>query len=270
MGQFHNLDGMLVLSVNSDAKLAYQLAKINIPKVIVNALDYRDIESFTVALLRAMSRGKRFLFRTAAAFVKVIGGVGDRSLLTRAELLGDHSGGGLVVAGSHVRKTTLQLEKLSELPNVEMVIFNQHLVLDPPKMEAEIKRVTALCEQNILEGRTTAVVTRRDRLDINSADGEDELRVAVAISEALTSIIVNLKARPGFLIAKGGITSSDIGVKGLGVRKATVLGQVRAGIPVWKTGPESKFPGLSYIIFPGNVGMEEDLRDIVRELTHGE
>ena len=50
------------------------------------------------------------------------------------------------------------------------------------------------------------------------------------------------------------------------MRRALVLGQVAPGIPVWQTGPESKFPGMSYIIFPGNVGAVETLRDVVAML----
>ena len=46
-----------------------------------------------------------------------------------------------------------------------------------------------------------------------------------------------------------------------------VPGQVQPGIPVWKTGPESKFPGLSYIIFPGNVGDKDTLKKIVELLA---
>ena len=72
-----------------------------------------------------------------------------------------------------------------------------------------------------------------------------------------------LRGTPAFVIAKGGITSSDVGTRALGVRRATVLGQIRPGIPVWKTGPESKFPGVPYVIFPGNAGDEEDLRRAV-------
>ena len=86
------------------------------------------------------------------------------------------------------------------------------------------------------------------------------------ISDALTSIVNRLSVRPKFLIAKGGITSSDVGTKGLGVKKALVLGQVAAGVPVWRLGFESKFSGMSYIIFPGNVGKVETLREIVEML----
>ena len=65
------------------------------------------------------------------------------------------------------------------------------------------------------------------------------------ISDAVTGIVPALSVRPSFLIAKGGITSSDIGTKGLRVKKAMVAGQILPGIPVWKTGEESLFP-VSY------------------------
>ena len=73
----------------------------------------------------------------------------------------------------------------------------------------------------------------------------------------MTSIIGKLSIRPNFIIAKGGITSSDVGTKALNVKKALVLGQILPGVPVWKTGPESQFPDLPYVIFPGNVGSED-------------
>ena len=75
-----------------------------------------------------------------------------------------------------------------------------------------------------------------------------------------------LEIRPRFIIAKGGITSSEVGTKGLKVKRAKVMGQILPGIPVWQTGPESRFPGLPYIIFPGNVGDVQTLKEIVEEL----
>ena len=72
--------------------------------------------------------------------------------------------------------------------------------------------------------------------------------------------------RPAFVVAKGGITSSDVGTKALQVKRAAVLGQIRPGIPVWRTGPESRFPGTPYIIFPGNVGEVETLKEAVEIL----
>ena len=243
----------------------------NFDKVIVNALDYEDLKVFATALLMALEDGKNFIFRSAASFVKVIGGVPDRPLLSRDDLIKERvSSGGLVVVGSHVNKTTEQLKQLEGIEDVTMIEFNQHLATNPPLLDQEVERAITACESILSSGRTAVVYTRRKRFDLNINDKEAELKMAVRISEALTKIVANIKVRPSFIIAKGGITSSDIGIKGLGVKRATVVGQIRPGIPVWFTGEESRFPKIPYVIFPGNVGKPEDLRYIVEILMKGE
>jgi uncharacterized protein YgbK (DUF1537 family) len=94
----------------------------------------------------------------------------------------------------------------------------------------------------------------------------EELVVARVVSDALVAIVGGITARPDFVVGKGGITSSDVGTRGLGAERATVLGQVRPGVPVWRLGPESRFPSMPYIVFPGNVGEAETLAEIVTEL----
>ena len=61
----------------------------------------------------------------------------------------------------------------------------------------------------------------------------------------------------------GGITSNDLALKALGVHQATVPGQVAPGIPCWVLGDESRFPGVPYVIFPGNVGTPKTLADVI-------
>ena len=96
---------------------------------------------------------------------------------------------------------------------------------------------------------------------------EEQLRISTEISDAVSAIVASLTVRPAFLIAKGGITSSTVGTEALGVKKARVLGQICPGIPVWQTDPDSKFPGIPYVIFPGNVGDAGTLRQAVEILT---
>ncbi len=233
-------------------------------KVIVNALDECDVMVFCAALYDALDRGKRFLYRTAAAFVKAAGGITSRPLLSRRELIPEGvSRGGLIIAASHTKKTTAQLGALKTVPGVEFVTFDQHLALWPEKLEAEAQRTAEEADRLIRAGRTAAVCTRRERLDLNTGNPEDELRIATAISDAVTSIAARLTARPSFILAKGGITSSDVGVKALKVRRARAAGQIQPGVPVWFTGEESRFPGMPYIIFPGNVGTEDTLKKAV-------
>jgi uncharacterized protein YgbK (DUF1537 family) len=73
-----------------------------------------------------------------------------------------------------------------------------------------------------------------------------------------------------FVVAKRGITSSDVGTRGLGVRRAEVAGQMLPGIiSVWILPEDSAFPGLPYVIFAGNVGEEDSLARIVEILREG-
>ncbi|KYG59378.1 four-carbon acid sugar kinase family protein [Planococcus maritimus] len=238
-------------------------------KVIVNATQYVDAKVVVIALIRAMNAGKQFMFRSAAALTKIIGGISDKALLTKAELITEPSeNGGLIMIGSHVKKTTEQFEVLKTADFIEFIEFDVHLVLHPEQFETEIKRIIDTSERLIRQGQTVAVYTKRERLDLGNNRQEEELMLSVKISDAVTRIVKNLNVRPSFIIAKGGITSSDIGTNGLSVKRATVAGQIQPGIPVWLTGSESKFPGIAYVIFPGNVGSKTSLKDVA-EILHG-
>jgi len=262
-----SLEDIRNLAIDS---IAEQLLKVdNFNKVVVNAVDYVDVKIVTIALIRAIKAGKNFMYRSAAALTKVIGGVSDKGLLTRDELIKEETNnGGLIVVGSHVKKTTEQLEELKAVDFIEFIEFNCHLVLEPEKFTAEVDRVIEKCENLISSSKTVAVYTRRERLDLGEGKKEEELKLSVKISDAVTSIVTRLKVRPNYIVAKGGITSSDVGTKGLQVKRATVAGQIKPGIPVWRTGEESKYPGISYVIFPGNVGTKTTLREAVEVLNN--
>nr|WP_306982652.1 four-carbon acid sugar kinase family protein [Alkalicoccobacillus murimartini] len=236
-------------------------------KIIVNAVDYVDVEVFVTAFLQTLKEGKHFLCRSASALTKVIGGVSDKALLTRDELITEDTGhGGLIVVGSHVQKTTEQLNHLIESHLVEAIEFDVHLVLNEEKFVHEIERVRTSIEELISAGKSVVYYTRRERLDLGENRQEEELQLAIKISDAVTSIVSDLTVRPNYIIAKGGITSSSVGTTGLSVKRADVAGQIKPGIPVWKTGAESKFPGCAYIVFPGNVGQAETLKEAVEVL----
>lgn len=233
-------------------------------KIVVNAIDNIDLKVFSLALYRAINLGKRFLFRTAAGFVKEFSGIKDKPLLLKEELTNkDSQMGGIIVIGSHTEKTTKQLEALRDVNGIEFIEFNSDLVLNEELFNEEIQRVINKEEDFLKAGKTVAVFTKRRLLTIKNDTKEEALLRSVKISEAVQSLVGNLSVRPAFVIAKGGITSSDIGTKALGIKKAKVLGQAKPGIPVWQTGEESKFPNIPYIIFPGNVGEDSTLKEIV-------
>ena len=255
----HNMD--------YDKIQAQLMAVKDFNKIIVNAVDYADVKVFCVALYRAMRAGKVFMFRTAAAIVKVMGGVTDQPLLTRKEMVTTETeNGGVIVVGSHTDKTTKQLECLKTLKEVEFIELDATLVRDEKAFAAEVDRCLALENKCIAEGRTVCCYTTRALITADTGNKEDELRLSVRISDAVQSLVGRLSVTPSFVIAKGGITSSDVGTKALQVTRANVLGQIRPGIPVWQTGDNSRFPGIPYVIFPGNVGDVETLKEAVEIL----
>lgn len=246
-------------------KIENQLMQVSgFQKIVVNAVDYDDVKVFCVALYRAMAKGKNFLFRTAAAIVKVMGGITDQPLLTREQMVVKESrNGGIIVIGSHTEKTTKQLECLRELEDLIFIELNAALVKEDAAFQKEIERCLKLEEQYLREGRTVCCYTTRRPITADTGNKEDELLLSVKISDAVQSLVGRLQAEPRFIIAKGGITSSDVGTKALQVEQANVLGQIKPGIPVWQTGKESRFPTIPYVIFPGNVGEDTTLKEAV-------
>ena len=254
-------------AMDFDGIEAQLLAVHDYGHVIVNAVADCDVKVFAVALYRAMAKGRHFTIRSAAALVKAIGNISDQPLLTREKMVTQESkAGGIIVVGSHTKKTTAQLEELKKVQGIEFIEMDSDKVLVPGELEKEAAAIVAHCSQQIAKGITCCVSTKRVVLTLPDDTPEAALVRSVAISDALQSCVGRLTASPAFVVAKGGITSSDVGVKALRVKCAKVLGQIRPGIPVWQTGAESLFPGTPYIIFPGNVGEVSTLREAVEIL----
>lgn len=233
---------------------------------IVNACAQRDIEVFAAATLAAEAAGSRFLYRTAASLVAARLGLPPRAILATDRLTGRSRRGGLVVVGSHVPKTTVQLQRLlatHNLVNIELAVPD---LLDSVRGPAVLDSVITEMNGALNAGRDTVVYTSRE--PIIASDAAASLDIGRRVSDALVDMVRSLTAAPRYLIAKGGITSSDTATRGLGVRRALVLGQALPGVPVWQLGPESRFPGLNYIVFPGNVGPDTALADLVHALRH--
>ena len=206
-------------------KIEAQLMEVkDFNKIIVNAVEYADVKVFCVALFRAMAKGKVFMFRTAAAIVKVMGAVTDQPLLTRDQMVvKETANGGIVVVGSHTDKTTKQVEALKELSGIEFIELDATLVTDDAAFEAEVRRCLDREEACIKAGRTVCCYTTRALITADTGDKEDELRLSVKISDAVQSLVGRLSITPSFVIAKGGITSSDVGTKALAVMQIIIL-----------------------------------------------
>ena len=202
--------------------------------------------------------------------MQVIGGINPKPLLTKETLYpkGKPSSPGLIVIGSYVQKTTRQIKKLAELSNLIWVEWDVSQAKTQGCLWAEVDRVISEVKKGFNLGKDVCIYTSREYYgnDSQNENSDKNLIFSSRISEGLVKVVQVLKIKPSFLVAKGGITSSDIGVKGLNVKRAMVMGQIQPGIPVWELGPESRFPALPYIIFPGNVGSDDTLKKVVEIL----
>jgi uncharacterized protein YgbK (DUF1537 family) len=231
--------------------------------VIVNAASYQDLEVFVAGWQQAEAAGRRFLFRTAASFVRAAAGMEGRDLLTARELgEGRKPVGGLTVFGSHVPKSTAQLAATKELEGMGQIELRARALLSQQSREGEIARAAESVEGFLKEGLDATLFTSREV--IMGRDKDENIQVSQAISSGLIEVVRRLRTEPRYVIGKGGITSSDLATEALGVKAARVLGQAHPGVPVWRLGPDSRWPGTPFVVFPGNVGDDRAVADVIQ------
>jgi uncharacterized protein YgbK (DUF1537 family) len=228
--------------------------------LVVNAASYSDLETFTAGLLAAESKGRRFILRTAASFVRVRAGVDSPRPIHPADL-GQGPAGPLVVVGSYVGKTTEQLGRLLSVPRAAAIEVDVGRLATREGRESIIGGVAAAATAAIAAGRTAVLYTSRAASSPIGPQGD--LAAGKIVSEALVGIVSRISTRPRFILTKGGVTSCDVAVQALGMVKARVRGQAAPGVPVWEMGPETRWPGLSLVVWPGNVGGPDALRRLL-------
>ncbi|XP_042417589.1 uncharacterized protein LOC122006232 isoform X1 [Zingiber officinale] len=233
---------------------------------IVNAASERDISVFAAGMIQAEVKGKRFLCRTAASFVSARIGIEAKPPIRPSDVgITKVNTGGLIIVGSYVPKTTKQVEALvskfaDKLKCVEVSVENVSMKSFQERDE-EINRVAEIASVSLKAGKDTLLVTSRQL--VTGKSPEESLDINSKVSSSLVAIVQRVITRPRYILAKGGITSSDIATKALEAKRAMVIGQALPGIPVWQLGPESRHPGVPYIVFPGNVGDNNALTDVV-------
>jgi uncharacterized protein YgbK (DUF1537 family) len=238
------------------------IGSVNHNYFAVNATAHADLEAFALALLN--SEGD-FVCRTGASFVNAITGTRPAPCISKEEIVSVPSKkGALVVIGSYVPKTTAQLQHLKEHYNAHYFELDVEEILTDANLKSTLTQQAEFLDNLLDKGQNVVIYTSRKLK--KSSSKEESLRIVNLVSEALVTLVSILKIRPRFVLAKGGITSSDIAVKSLQTSRALVLGQIIKGVPVWRADGNSKFPNLSYIVFPGNVGSDVDLYNVLKKL----
>ena len=232
---------------------------------VVDAEYQADLDGFARQVLAAAGEGKRFLFRSAASLLTALAALPPQPVAP-AEMSRFVRGGrsGVVLMGSHVPTSSRQLDHLVRECDVLPVLIDlDHLLADEDGLLSGILEAVDRAQR---EHRGAVLYTSREERQFPSK--EERLAFGERVSAFLVRIVQNLPEAIGFLISKGGITSNDTLSKGLALRTARVLGQVRAGCSVVRCPADHpRFPDLPVVIFPGNVGGEEALAEVYRILS---
>lgn len=236
---------------------------------VVDAETQADLDRFATDLLATASQGKRFLFRSAASLLTSLADLGLQPIAPEAMAQYVREGKpGAVIVGSHVKKTTEQLNKLLEEPGIVGVEIDvARLLKKTGNPHDELLSETSQKVNEIHQaGKTPVVFTSRKELTFD--DVQTRLNFGEAVSTLLMDVLQRLPSDIGFLISKGGITSNDTLSKGLALQTARLLGQVLAGVSMVRTPADHpQFPNLPVVLFPGNVGDENAIATVYHRLT---
>jgi len=233
--------------------------------VVVNATDYADLEIVVLGLLEVQERGKSFGYRCGPSFPRALAGLEPQGPLTAAQIwqAGRPGGQGLVVVGSHVGLTSRQVAKAQERGGLTETELHVPTLLDPERRD---DHVAAIGRQVAEALATSDVLLFTSRTLLRGGDADDSLAISRTVSTAVIEVVrAALAAHPAWVVAKGGITSHDVAVRGLGIRRAEVIGQLFPGMvsvfrPI-EAAPEAV--GIPYVVFAGNVGDDNSLAEVV-------
>ncbi|MGB7449406.1 MAG: four-carbon acid sugar kinase family protein [Ornithinimicrobium sp.] len=240
--------------------------------VVVDIVTEADLRVLALAILAAEARGARFVHRVGPPFVRALVGQEAHDPLTPRDVESIRAGGpaqdashGLVVVGSHVDLTTRQVAALRRRHALAEVEIDVNEVLGEGR-DAHLRSVV----QQVTEAlETEHVVVQTSRTLVSGSSGTDSLDIARAVSAAVVEVVQSVLAGPPlrFVVAKGGITSSDVASRGLSIGRAMCRGPMLPGlVSLWEPvdGPAR---GIPYLVFAGNVGGEDSLADVVDTLS---
>jgi uncharacterized protein YgbK (DUF1537 family) len=234
---------------------------------VVDGEIQEDLDKFAQDLLKAAASGKRFLFRSAASILTSLAQLGPQPIA--AEEMAKYkptANPGVVIVGSHVKKTTKQLEDLLQQSEVVGIEVDVKKLRDyPNQKDSLLQDILNQVETVYKTGKTPVVYTSREELTFDTV--QQRLDFGIGVSALLMEIVQGLPRDIGFLISKGGITSNDVLSTGLNLRSARLLGQVLAGCSMIRTEKDHPlFPNLPVVLFPGNVGNVQGLTTVYSRL----
>ena len=234
------------------------------PVVVVNATQASDYGVVAEAVAQCEAEGLTIVTRSGPSYLSARLGEPLPKAVEEIALNRGATPHGLVVVGSHVPLSTAQLEHLIEHTRAHLIELEVPQVLGAGRTEY-LDRLTQSVTEALRAGHVALATSR----DVHRAeDAEASLDVAEAVSSAVDEVVGRVIAAepPAWIVAKGGITSANMVTKVLALRRGWIVGQVFDGqLPLWRDdNPDDSKPFC--VIFPGNVGTETTLTDVVRKL----
>jgi uncharacterized protein YgbK (DUF1537 family) len=217
-----------------------------------------DLATIAEGLRQAEAAGAPVAVRCAPTFAGVLGGC----LATRRATIPHERGPLVVVCGSWVPASTRQLARLvaaypSALVEVDV------LALASTHADEEIERAARDVSHRLAADDLAVLATPRER-----PDGTEGLAAGHLIAVNLARVLRHLDPAPAVVVAKGGVTSAVTAREGLGARRGEVVGPLLDGVALWRL-PTDGDRTIPYVVFPGNVGGDDTLRELVDLLRGG-
>ena len=229
--------------------------------VVVNATEYSDLDTVAWGVLLAERAGRSFLFRSGPSFVRALSGLGPRAPLRGEEIRPAGPRGG------HGRSWSDPVDQTSKrLAALRARRHHRHRTRRPLGRERRQRRggghrAAESCARWAPLG-SSSPPTRAAR-SLPGRDRRTAWPSRAASPPLWPARCAALAAKPAWVIAKGRITSHDVAVRGLGIRRAGVdrpvvprPGLVFRPIDAWRPGG-----GVPFVVFtPNSVGDDGNAR----------
>jgi len=238
--------------------------------VIVDVENYSQLKKFSL-IIRQLTKQKKFLFRTAASFISSIS---KKKSVSQSEIFFSNLRirnkkksllPGLIIVGSYVELSTIQLHNLLEISNcnsIELDVFEFFKITssDNNQKGRNLLKNKLLKEIRFSfeKGKTPVLFTSRKFM---SLDYSELFNFYNLLACFIAELVADLKYEIGYLISKGGITTNVILSNGLNADYVYLEGQILTGISVvtHKLKNDEKLPIVTH---PGNIGTKDSLVNI--------
>jgi len=238
--------------------------------VIVDVENYSQLKKFSL-VIKKLTKQKKFLFRTAASFISSISEkkntFHNKTFFSNLRIRNKEKRflPGLVIVGSYVELSTIQLQNLLEIRTckpIELDVFEFFKIISSENNKKQrnlfknkfLKEIRFSFEQ----GKTPVLFTSRKLM---SLDYPEQFNFYNSLAFFIAELVAVLKFEIGYLISKGGITTNVILSNGLKAEYVYLEGQILTGISVVTCNLQND-EKLPIVTHPGNIGTKDSLVSI--------